>query len=475
MISQEMSDQSRTDTSSACDLFERLCSEILGEIFVACSFKDKCDDERTAPSLSSAPINVSQVCRRWRQVALSIPRLWSSFLLKRCDIDDDSCDDSQYLRRIIPVIKTWVERSSSAPLDFEIELLPYESAKETAEEIESLLDLLFEQRERWRSASIDYSFRFSKWADVTFSDMHMLQDLLLKFFPTPHCVPRVDLTQSLKLKSLSLGGNFKMVGSNVIPSLAEVQMVPYTFPVYIDGNPAPYISPTLQACFDIFRRAPSLETLVVSIEASEEGTFEHIRMDELRTMLLDLGSNGATSKHHLSSFFEHLTLPSLTTLKISGTFLDYCPITSSLLAMVQRSQASISALVLDGSAFKEEHVVSLLRLFPGLETLILRGMTTLDEVLTNLTLTSTNGIEDDFCPRLKRFSVQEIQSLSVSRFLDCIISRWRGPSDSLEGHVVFERSLQEVYVENSIYGEIPKAVQDLTDEGLKIEILNQFF
>ncbi|KLO09118.1 hypothetical protein SCHPADRAFT_908092 [Schizopora paradoxa] len=190
-----------------------------------------------------------------------------------------------------------------------------------------------------------------------------------------------------------------------------------------------------------------------------------------------MGDTQATSVHQLSSFFEHLTLPALTSLEIRcGPLPDYCPITPSLLELIQRSKASISVLTLDGSAVNDEHLVSLLRLLPGLKSLTLYGMRTLDKVLSSLTFTGTNGLKDDSCPRLEYISLQQVKEMSVSLFSDCMLSRWWGPSKSKGNCDIFERPLKEVFVYNSVsYDEVPKAVHGLADEGLKLEIRSIVF
>ncbi|KAJ7194315.1 hypothetical protein GGX14DRAFT_378075, partial [Mycena pura] len=50
-----------------------LLSEILAHIFVYCL-----PHGRIRPSPRTAPLVLGQICRRWRDVALSTGRLWSS-------------------------------------------------------------------------------------------------------------------------------------------------------------------------------------------------------------------------------------------------------------------------------------------------------------------------------------------------------------------------------------------------------------
>ncbi len=63
------------------------------------------------------PINVSQVCRYWRQIALSQPSLWVFIDVVAVGNED--------LQRALPRVKTWLQRSSTsaAPLTLKIAIL----------------------------------------------------------------------------------------------------------------------------------------------------------------------------------------------------------------------------------------------------------------------------------------------------------------------------------------------------------------
>ncbi|KAJ7660146.1 hypothetical protein DFH06DRAFT_914375, partial [Mycena polygramma] len=49
-----------------------LSPEITSQIFVACLP----DHSRVRPSANTPPLVLPQICRQWREIALSLPELW---------------------------------------------------------------------------------------------------------------------------------------------------------------------------------------------------------------------------------------------------------------------------------------------------------------------------------------------------------------------------------------------------------------
>ncbi|KAG5639929.1 hypothetical protein DXG03_002330, partial [Asterophora parasitica] len=96
-----------------------------------------------SPGASSDPMILAQVCRRWRYIALSMPRLWTKMRIK-------SYSHSHH----VPLVQTWLQRSANLPLD--ISLHELNRSEKTLPITVGILSLLIGQAHRWKS--IDFSF-----------------------------------------------------------------------------------------------------------------------------------------------------------------------------------------------------------------------------------------------------------------------------------------------------------------------------
>lgn len=85
----------------------RLPLELLGEIFLWCLPHTK----YPTPSSNDCPLIFTRVCRQWRAVALSTPRLWASLNVSLFNAAEMSSGD---------VYKRWLEKAKSVPLSIRV-------------------------------------------------------------------------------------------------------------------------------------------------------------------------------------------------------------------------------------------------------------------------------------------------------------------------------------------------------------------
>ncbi|KAG1862097.1 hypothetical protein DFJ58DRAFT_725515 [Suillus subalutaceus] len=83
-----------------------LPSELLGEIFLWCLPQIN----YITPSSNECPIVLTRVCRHWRAVALSTPRLWASLSISLLRADTPTGDG----------YKRWLEKARSVPLSIRV-------------------------------------------------------------------------------------------------------------------------------------------------------------------------------------------------------------------------------------------------------------------------------------------------------------------------------------------------------------------
>ncbi|KAJ7160143.1 hypothetical protein C8R46DRAFT_1223640 [Mycena filopes] len=91
----------------------RLPQDVLGEIFISClpSTHNAVVDPRSAPLL------LGLVCRRWRGIAHSTPRLWSSLHIPCIRVGHDPIEAlTRYAVPLEGMIKAWLGRAGALPL-----------------------------------------------------------------------------------------------------------------------------------------------------------------------------------------------------------------------------------------------------------------------------------------------------------------------------------------------------------------------
>ncbi|KAK7038095.1 hypothetical protein R3P38DRAFT_2904402 [Favolaschia claudopus] len=89
--------------------------EILAEIFEHCLSGDDCSDF-ISPDPATAPLILCRICRQWREVALSSPKLWSSLHIDLVHLPEDRWD------AYVELYLIWLSRARQAPLSLLIEI-----------------------------------------------------------------------------------------------------------------------------------------------------------------------------------------------------------------------------------------------------------------------------------------------------------------------------------------------------------------
>ncbi|KAF8971064.1 hypothetical protein BDZ97DRAFT_1335494 [Flammula alnicola] len=154
--------------TTTCDLetiqpIDKVPPELLSEIFNAVLPPN----EDISISLDAGPFLVSHVSRKWRHVALSDSRLWSSF---RITITINTKPHH------ISLINLWIDRSSSQPISLTLWIDPFAHLKpETCKMATAVFRLLAAQSARWRRLSLVMPGSNKLFADLCNSHAPNLQ------------------------------------------------------------------------------------------------------------------------------------------------------------------------------------------------------------------------------------------------------------------------------------------------------------
>ncbi|KLO13163.1 hypothetical protein SCHPADRAFT_997593 [Schizopora paradoxa] len=167
-------------SAKTSSMVQNLAPELLHQIFLHCA-----PSKLTPNVFSTAPLNVSLVCRSWRTTALDRPDLWASIHLSNADFDHwlETYPRHRLLlyRKLSAMWRFWIMRSRRVPLDIVLELrvdpMDSEPVVYAARDIYSIV---FGNESRWRSFAVDFQ--------------NMIVGSDGKFTPKENPLPRIATT-----------------------------------------------------------------------------------------------------------------------------------------------------------------------------------------------------------------------------------------------------------------------------------------
>ncbi|THG99502.1 hypothetical protein EW145_g7257, partial [Phellinidium pouzarii] len=435
---------------------QKLPPELLAEIFIYCLPEEH---ESAQASRRAAPLSVSSVCCSWRQLALSLPRLWARFdLVQRAVPAGDV--------RALEMAKAWISRSRNVPLSFSLCVETGAITRRVAQREEDgdgdddkdededssqrhrkelytlpfrpLCEAVLEQQHRWKRVSIDYAIEESaSHPEMDMVDMPLLEELDLSL-PSPGSKALVDLAHSPRLQKLSLSGDFTVaLGSKNLEHLKTVHLdlgkeqVLTRFP---DTSNLISIADLLA----VINRTPNVEHLSASVcgVADPPDKDGSISLSSLRSFSLNVyESNGVSVK----TVFSSLTLPSLEDFSLSICSIPRNNASFGIADLLTRSGAQLTRLSLQAPSVTSSEVLMVLRCCVHLVDLVLvdqiRSKEETRALVFALTPTSrykllsghaNTELGDTYlCPMLQtlEFSASQIRSL-YSEFAAMIALRW---------------------------------------------------
>jgi F-box-like len=253
----------------------RLPPEVLSEIFLHYNDENNISDLR----LNMAPLLLGGVCSRWRTVALSTPRLWTSFSLTI---------RPKYLKSNVMLAETWLARAGTCPLT--IRLPSHGSFKNSMKPLMKVFLLHCEQ-----------------WYDI---DLSVPLPVLCSLAPAKNRLPSL---QRLHLHSESE----KILDIFEFAPRLRWLCLPFLNPsmVKIPWNQIEYLdmgTREVDRCLDLLHTTPNLEKCLVRITSSEPCQ-SHSSVQLLRLRSMTIGRNS-------TYLLDSLLLPKLHEISIDSIF-----------------------------------------------------------------------------------------------------------------------------------------------------------
>ncbi|KAF8971263.1 hypothetical protein BDZ97DRAFT_1788618 [Flammula alnicola] len=322
----------------------RLPSELLREIFVWLSpcLQIYPDSAQNWPSSKDLPWAVSQVCRSWRAIALSLPSLWNHLPLVR------KTPDNQFQ---LDVLKELLRRTGEAPLD-----IYFYFSHQFEHSTHPIINLLLRHCERWQYVTVYASFA-----------------TLAAFEPIKRRLPtlRALTVTTYAGRASTTFSPLQFDAFEVAPKLREVELdlnladnhtikLPFSQLVYYKDHSSSRLAiHELQQVL----ASPFLETLILCADMlGVSFSFPPIILPRLRKLRL-------SDCFHYSyiGFLDRITVPAIEVLEIDGNM----PL-ATLISMISRSDTPcrLKALVVRmATTHSSGDLRALLELTPALEIL----------------------------------------------------------------------------------------------------------
>src|SRR5271154_57926 len=119
----------------------RLERELLDEIF-CCTL----EGGFISPSQHRSPLKLAMICKDWRDIALSLPKLWSSIYIR--------ATNNKHVHPSLPLLQLWLARSQSLPLFFSFEIWEHTQPSSSNKLLMQFWNLLIPHAYRWHTVDL---------------------------------------------------------------------------------------------------------------------------------------------------------------------------------------------------------------------------------------------------------------------------------------------------------------------------------
>ncbi|KAK7439799.1 hypothetical protein VKT23_017374 [Stygiomarasmius scandens] len=407
----------------------RLPPELLSRIFVLYCSKQgnrfSLREGKSSPASNSIAalerptFVLNMVCHGWREVALSVPRIWSNFNLVLDTYSWAPREDTGYVcTKIQNALQTYLELSRNAPLTISFSCLR-PSGFDVASQQE-IMKQLIQHSDRWQflTLSLDYpqetEYPQDKCFEGCWSSLVRLPSLK-SFELTAGKVSELKLDNLFRvLAHASNLDSFHLVASDISVSSSSTDNLPWNRMTSLCVGRVLRIAnlPMLKMCINL--TALTLQFIQIRGSDSNDSNVSLITLPCLQSL---------TIKLQIGTIHVPFVVPSLTSLTLEemGGQFDYnfqmggqsdsnfqWPI-DHLVSLLSRSKCVLTSLHLECTSLQDEQVLALLEVVPSLLELGLdenhRTCMVTDHLLQTLTLdmsTAPQGASRVLVPNLQR-------------------------------------------------------------------------
>lgn len=416
-----------TLSGSSAHPIQTFANELLAKIFFYCCEITKWP---IAEGDSSNPFALSSVCRRWREVSLSTPFMWS-YVNERLEMKDEGNTNFKLAR-----LPTWIMRSKAVPLFIILDI----KIDREASLMQSVVNVIDLYKAQLASLTIWIDGDYCRLPTMHLAGLENIQEMAVIVLSggrtTPQATWHIDMTTSSRIHSLILGGFGMNVSVN--EPLSALVSLKFYLKMY-----------TAADCLKLLLYAPQLQSLDLSCDPSREPNepCPNIHLDNLHDLhirsigfshpigflvhgLLDIGGPRFY-------FLDYLTAPALKHLKLSYNHGEH-----ALLNFLSRSTPPLKTLKIHLWCIDDNDIRPVLQLLPNLATIKLytHQRSTLfgdDFNFFARALILHPNADTNVCPNLEEiyFIGCHWCELDVESTARMITSRWIGDANIDDGGV----------------------------------------
>ncbi|KAJ7023445.1 hypothetical protein C8F04DRAFT_181747 [Mycena alexandri] len=436
----------------------RLPLDVLQEIFIACMPSDR----NCVMSALEAPVLLGRICRSWRDISLSTPRLWSRLHIAEPQRDQTlyflgAGSDPKFAQRF-ENIKMWLGRSGQCPLSISLYSDPNNrSPPDRSAFVQALLPFT----PRWQHIHfITSPVTLDAISHLTESDVPLLETVIFDDDYYDLSSPTVGLEQfgllrSPRISTFSAREN-AFVGQNL--------PLPWHGLTVLEIIPSAERSLTSEKIIHIISRCPELRVckLAVNDDGTAEPSSSHlVELKHLHTLEVVCQSVDLT----IPRLLDRLLLPQLLSFSLHGS--SHGEHTPSLAHALARWN-QLENLEIDSDGFSKPSLVEGLRSLPDtMKQLVIHDVTNTlhgihsldDDALTILTPTPGHY----HCPALELLEINNGYLISDSALLRLITSRMESRSKLKGVQITFSREMTF---------DILPFLQPFIENGLNISMLH---
>lgn len=388
----------------------RLLPEIASSIFEYCLSYDIETTDLDGNEVHFTPLVLSQVCARWRALALQTPRLWTSI---RVRFNLSHFHIVEIIQRRCKMLRTWLERSGShLPLDVDIRCSgeAWGGRVNWQSEASRLVFALLPYSVRWRSLILHLSN----------SSLSPLWEAMMK--PLPKLV-RLILADQDPTERFRHPASPKPNIQN-IPQLRQLSLTLQSFDTY-DCVPWNHLTSMslMGSAFSLIEAAAALKQCINLKDCSLDlGNFTRppLQFDPIVLPHLERLDFVASSVLDLQDLFSMLSLPQLQQLTIMEGW-DV----SAVVSFLSRLSNPLKSFSLESQIFDipQMQLLQCLQAVPALVSLSISSVVE-DEVICALT---PSGAPEalHICPQLKSLRIKVAENYDEVKLAAMIEGRLR--------------------------------------------------